>query len=131
VTDKPKKKSKGISPTARALAECRKRGYIAQVVERRIPYQFVTIDLFGCIDIIAITPTDIIGIQATGGDSGNHAARVHKILAEPRAMAWLNTGARLEVWSFAKRGERGTRKLWTLREQAITVDDFAAASEAA
>lgn len=46
-----------MSPTARALAECRKRGWVAQVVEQTIPRTFIKRDLFGVIDIIAVKPT--------------------------------------------------------------------------
>lgn len=115
------------SPTQRSLAECRKRGWIAQVVERFNVYSKKKIDLFGVIDIVVITPTGILGIQATGG--GNHSHRVVKALAEPRLQSWLAAGGLFEVWSWDKRGERGKRKLWTLRTERLTAN--AAKSEAA
>jgi hypothetical protein len=105
------------SPTQRTLAECKKRGWIAQVVERWNPHAHVRQDLFGVIDIVAITHDGLLGIQACAGAS--HAARMAKCSAEPRAHAWLGAGARLEVWSWAKRGARGKRKVWTLREEHI------------
>lgn len=109
-----------MTPTARSLAECRKRGWDAQVVERYNQYARRRIDLFGVIDIVAITPTGILGIQATSNNGGTHAARVHKALAEPRLVRWLRAGAHFEVWSWAKQGARGERKLWTLRaEEAV------------
>jgi hypothetical protein len=125
-----------ISPTQRTLAECRKRGYIAQVVERFNPHAHVRVDLFGVIDIVAITPAGILGIQACAGSS--HAARRDKILAEPRVKAWLEAGGRMEIWSWAKQGATGARKRWTLRAESIEVADMpktgvsvpAAASEA-
>jgi hypothetical protein len=46
-----------VSPTARALAECRKRGWIAQTVEQTIPRTFIKRDFLGVIDIIALTPS--------------------------------------------------------------------------
>jgi hypothetical protein len=106
------------SPTQRTLAECKKRGWTAGIVERRIPYRPISIDLFGCIDIVAITSTGIMGIQACAGAS--HAARRTKALAEPRLATWLGAGARFAVWSWSKRGERGKRKLWALREEEIS-----------
>jgi hypothetical protein len=114
-----KKRKKGTSPTARSLAECRKRGWVAQVVERYNPHAHVLQDLFGCIDIVAITDKGIMAIQATGGDGGVHAARVAKVLAEPRAKKWIDAGGRFEVWSWAMRGAAGTRKMWTLRVEDI------------
>jgi hypothetical protein len=106
-----------MSPTARSLAECRKRGWECQVVEHYNFYTKRKHDLFGVIDIVACTPNGILGIQATTGD--NHAARVTKSLAEPRLARWLASGARFSVWSWSKRGDRGKRKLWTLREEAL------------
>lgn len=114
-----KKRKKAVTPTARTLAECRKRGWTAGVVERWNAHVHILQDLFGCIDIIALTPDGILAIQATGGDGGAHAARVKKILAEPRAKKWVESGGRFEVWSWAKRGDRGARKLWTLRVEDV------------
>jgi hypothetical protein len=102
----PKKKRKrrsGPSPTALTLEECRNRGWTAEVVEQRIPKTFITRDFIGVIDIIAFSPSDgIIGIQATSGSGGNHAARVHKALAEPRLIKWLRAGGKFQVWSWKK-----------------------------
>lgn len=120
-----KKRKKAKSPTARSLEELRKRGYICQVVEHRIPKSFVTVDFIGCIDIIAFRDGEIVGVQATSDSGGNHSARRHKILAEPRARKWLEAGGKLWLWSWAQRGAAGERKLWTLRFEPITLDDFA------
>ncbi len=106
-----------MTPTQRTLAECRKRGYHVQVVERFCVYSKRRIDLFGVIDLVAITPTGILGIQCTSG--ANHASRRTKALKEPRLQAWLEAGARFSVWSWSKRGSAGKRKLWTLREEEI------------
>lgn len=118
-----------MSPTQRALAECRKRGYEAQVVERWNWHAKKRVDLFGCIDIVAVAapvslaalalPRAIIGIQVTSGT--NHAARVAKIKAEPRMTAWAKAGGLVWVWSFAKRGAQGKRKTWTLRETEVVL----------
>lgn len=104
------------SPTQRTLAECRKRGWTVQVVEKFNTFTKQRIDLFGCIDIVAITPDGILGIQACSG--GDHATRLKKSLAEPRIHEWLKH-AQFAVWSWAKRGERGKAKRWTLREEAV------------
>lgn len=133
-----KKRSKPASPTARTLAECRRRGWIAQVVEKfvRFPPPGHRVDLFGVLDLVAIVSevdtsisypfgedpprrgVALLGIQAcSGGTSGggSTAARRDKILAEPRARAWVEAGGLLELWSWSKRGDRGKRKLWALR----------------
>ncbi len=127
-----KKRRKGTSPTARTLAELRKRGWTAQVVERRLPRTFTTVDLFGVIDLVAITPctvamgpsdSAILGIQATTG--AHHADRRDKILAEPRARAWIGAGGRLELWSWSLRAA-GKAKRWTLRVEEFTADSWPA-----
>lgn len=120
----PAKRKSSTSPTQRTLAECRKRGIVAQVVERWNPHARVRVDLFGVIDLVAIVPRvvtihgqaiagQIVGIQACAGAS--HAERRTKILAEPRARQWVEAGGRLELWSWSKRGDRGKAKRWTLR----------------
>lgn len=107
-----------MSPTQRTLAECRKRGWTAQVVERFNSYTKRRIDLFGVIDLVVITPGGILGIQTTSGSGGNHSARMLKARTEPRLRLWLEAGGKFEVWSWAKRGARGKRKTWTLRTEA-------------
>jgi hypothetical protein len=126
-----------MTPTARTLAECRKRGWVAQVVEQTIPRTFIKRDLFGIIDVIALVPRSclclackvggactlptvsahIVGIQATSGT--NHAARREKALAESRLKAWRDAGGKFEIWSWSKAGARGKRKTWTLRTEGL------------
>jgi len=134
----PKRKSRSTY-SARTITECRRRGWIAGNVERRIPFpkpQGTTIDLFGVIDIIAIDLSAplgrrTIGIQATsGGTGGSHSPHRAKILAEPRARQWIEAGNRLELWSWAKQGARGKAKRWTLRVEVFMVESWAPAQEA-
>jgi hypothetical protein len=112
-----KRRKKTESPTARALKECRKRGWTSQVVERWNAWAKKRLDLFGVIDVVAITPDGILGIQVTTGT--NHASRREKILAEPNVRAWVAAGGRFELWSYAQRGASGKRKLWTLRVETF------------
>jgi hypothetical protein len=86
------------SPTARTLERARKLGYTIQVVERWNPHAKIRQDLFGCIDLVAITPSGIVGIQACAASS--HAARRTKALLEPRLAAWCRAGGHFEVWSW-------------------------------
>lgn len=113
-----KKRKKAVSTAARTLAECRKRGWLAATVEKWNPHVKIRQDLFGCIDIIAVTPDGILAIQSCSNDSGGgHTEHVKKILAEPRAKKWVVSGGRFELWSWGRRGAAGTRKLWTLRTE--------------
>lgn len=129
----PKKKRKSSSTyNSRTLGECRKRGWVAGVVERRIPFprpRGTTLDLFGVIDVVALdlsAPVGqrTVGIQTTsGGTGGSLAPHRAKILAEPRAKQWVEAGNRLELWTWAKQGARGKAKRWTLRVERFEVRD--------
>jgi hypothetical protein len=94
-----------MSPTQRALKHLRSLGYQAQVVEKWNAFAKIRVDLFGCIDIVAVRPgVPVLGVQCTS--HGNLAARVKKslVLGQP----WLATGhAQLECWAFRKlKGQR-------------------------
>jgi hypothetical protein len=125
-----RRRAEGIvsSPTARTLAKLREEGWTAQVVERFNPYSKTRVDLGGGIDIVAWsslgpeTLSGIMGVQACAGAS--HAARRDKLLALPSMREWVAAGARLEIWSWAKQGARGARKLWTLRREALELAMF-------
>lgn len=113
------------SPTQRTLAECRKRGWTAAVVEKWNPHAMIRQDLFGCIDIVALCQFPdyqyaTLGIQACAG--GDSAKRVKKAMEEPRLVQWLMCNNRFAVWSWRKAGPRGKRKLWTLRIVEIFFD---------
>lgn len=125
---------KRISPTQRTLAECRARGWTAEVVERWIPNRGtdengklttrpggVRKDLFGFCDVVAITDTGrMVFIQATSGP--NVAARKTKILTECSAnlIAVLNAGVKVEVWGWRKLKKPVGRKYWQVRVEEIT-----------
>lgn len=110
-----------MTPTQRTLKRARELGFEAQVVEKWVPQARRRVDLFGCIDVIAVQPgVGIIGIQTTSGT--NHSARMAKARAEPRLQTWLGAGGRFECWSWAKRGARGKRKTWELRREALTAN---------
>lgn len=122
-TPKPKRKSKGPSPTARAMAYYRGLGFAVEKVEQRLPHTFITRDLFNVVDLIAIKAgIGIVGVQVTSGS--NHAARRTKACDEPLLREWMLSGGRFEILSFAKRGARGERKLWTEKRDPLTLDDL-------
>lgn len=102
------------SPTSRTLAELRRAGSIAGVVERWNAHQRIRQDLFGFLDLVAIRPdvVGVLGIQATSGSNG--AGRVAKILAEPRALVWVRAGNGLQVWSW-RQVQIGRRRRWSAR----------------
>lgn len=112
-----------MSPTQRSLAVLRKAGWTCAVVEHWIPTIKIRRDLFGFADVLAIHPQvpDTLAIQVTS--SSNLAARLKKILAEPRAFVWLaSPHRRIELWGWAKRGARGKRKTYQVRRARIVRD---------
>lgn len=100
-----------MSPTQRTMAEVKRLGGRAAIVERWNPHAHVRQDLFGFIDVLAIVPCDathhhysgfaaLIAIQAT--TQANAAARVGKILGLEAARLWLRTSNMIEVWGWRK-----------------------------
>jgi hypothetical protein len=84
----------------------------------------VRMDLFGCIDVVAVGKphSGVLGLQACAGSG--HAARVNKIVAIPEAKLWCECGNRLWVMSWTKKDVEGSRKKWHPRIQEIKVEDF-------
>jgi len=123
-----------ISPTQRTLKALKQMGYKCAVVERwlqhvwRAPGQGrgVRQDMFGIIDIIALTPTGVLGIQSTGRDFAGH----HRMLTcekQEACINWLITpGTALELWGWrkvkAKRG--GKAMVWRERVRKYKLGDF-------
>jgi hypothetical protein len=102
------------SPTQRTLAELKKRGYLAAVVEKWNPHARIRQDLFGCIDILALKDGATLAVQATSGS--NVASRVKKIaeneaLPEMRAAGWS-----IAVWGWRK----ASNGRWQLREVDVS-----------
>ena len=127
------------SPTARSLDLCRDLGWTAGVVERWCGPAKKRIDLFGCIDVVALdftvtyietdplsgyvyTRSGIVGIQCCA--ASGHAAHVTKAKAEPRLKLWLEAGGRYEVWSWHKYAKPKDGKWWRVRREAITLADL-------
>lgn len=89
------------SPTARTLEWCREGGWLVDVVERRIR-RTVTKDLFGFIDIVALTVDgETIAIQATS--AANVAARRTKIAESENLPVVLAAGWRVWVMGWDHR----------------------------
>jgi hypothetical protein len=96
---------------------------VAEKVEQRLPVpgKFITRDLFGFADIVAIQPgrVGVLAVQATS--SSNLSARDKKVRAEQKARLWLEAGNRIQIHGWALRGPRGKRKVWTLNVREIAI----------
>lgn len=98
------------SPTQRTLAHLRAAGYpLVQVVEKWNPHARIRQDLFQILDVLAVSETEIVGVQATSGS--NVAARVAKITESDALPILRKAGIRILVHGWRKVGGR-----WQLRE---------------
>lgn len=108
-------KRKGPSPTQRSLKKLREEGYLAEVVEKRLPRVFITKDLYGFLDILAIRPGEILGVQTTS--AGNVAARLTKIREHENYAAVVASGMRVVVHGWNRPTK--TRRRWVLRVEEV------------
>lgn len=79
-------------------------------------------DLFGIIDIVAITDEHTIGVQACAGSG--LAAHRDKMLEHPEAvMRWVRCPSRkLELWAWRKLARKGNR-IWFARREEVLVEN--------
>ena len=112
-----------MSPTQRTLGWLKKNEIPAGIVERWIGPAKRRVDLFGFIDLVAIYPDSIVGIQVTSGS--HHADHKRKILDSPQAPMWLHQG-RIELWSWSKKKVKRAGKAvrWIPRIENITLESF-------
>lgn len=103
------------TPCARTIKLLRDEGFQVDVVERRIPRCFISKDLFGMFDLVAVRSDlpGVLGVQATSGS--NHAARVKKVKGNPILSVWLQAGNRAEVISWKKDREG----CWVARREVV------------
>ena len=115
----------GKSPTERTLALLKDLGLTSGIVERRLPHRRnLSLDLFHIIDIIALTPFGVMGVQSTGQDFAGHRRK----LTEERALEsarWLRTpGTSLMLIGWRKLKSKPGRPTWTPRIEMIQMDDL-------
>ncbi len=119
-----------MSPTARTIKRLKAEGWAVAVVEKKVPYTFTSVDLFGIGDLLAMRAGEpLVLIQCTSG--ANVSSRRRKSLASPHLATWLSTGARFVVHGWARQGKAGYRKLWVLRVVELTVADVEEARDEA
>lgn len=99
-----------MSPTQRSLAELKKRGYRAAVVERWNSFAKIRQDLFGVVDVLALGNGETLAVQCTS--ASNMAARVSKIADAEATPEMRKSGWRILVWGWRK----DAKGKWVLRE---------------
>ena len=107
-----------MTPTQRTLAELRKRGYLAEVVEKWNPYGRDGFgsrkDLFGFIEVLALRDDETLAVQTTS--ASNVSARVKKIADADALSAVRKAG-----WYVVVHGWRKNAKgRWVLREVDVS-----------
>ena len=117
---------KGLSATQRTLRALEQRGCHCGIVERF--NRFVgphgkRIDLFNIIDLIALYPNSICGVQCCSGAFAQHD---RKILENEMAKAWLESGGTLELWSWRKlkKVRGGKQMVWQPKVKRYCLEDF-------
>ena len=100
------------SPTQRSKARLIQEGYTVAITERWNQFARIRQDLFGFVDLLAISAEETLAVQTTSGS--NAAKRVQKIRECPAAKVWLEgfPQRQIVVHSWAKRGAKGKAKRW-------------------
>jgi hypothetical protein len=110
------------SPTQRSLDFLRKTGWTVCVVEKWIPQTMQRKDAFGFGDLlgckVGVPGATLFQVTSTS----NLSARREKIKGIPEAGIWLAAGNRIVLHGWAKRGPKGKRKVWTLKEEIFCED---------
>ena len=114
-----------MSPTARTMDAVRKSGGLIDVAECYNAFSGRRRDLFGFIDLVAIYPGRIIGIQAC--TTGDQSKRIKKICEDKRdtAAAWLAAGGEIHVWGWKQYKKAVGGRRWRETVSVIGLDSLA------
>ena len=115
-----------MTNTSRTLKFVRDLGYTAGMVERFLSFAGKfgkRVDLFNIIDLIAIKPGEILGVQSCGSAFSEH---FKKMLNEEGTKQWLEAGGKLWLvgWRKIKRKRGGKLKVWAPRIYKFSVLDL-------
>jgi hypothetical protein len=97
------------SPTQRTIKHLHDQGYETWVVEYWNSFARQRVDMFGCIDLVAIREGETLAVQTTSGS--NVSARVKKITDNKYLGPMRKAGWRVEVhgWTKGKNGRYALR----------------------
>lgn len=119
----------------------KEQGYATWIVEKPFnPYTKKREDCFNLFDLLAIREDcqGVLGVQACGEDVSSHVTKVLEGWTTPRGESvgpnpylriWLRGNNKAFIWAWRKRGERGKRKTWELREIEFVLKDGAVVAE--
>lgn len=114
-------------PLQRSKALLESDGWKVWKVEQWNQWSMQKTDLFNLMDLVAIKATvqGVLGIQCCGEDVAVHVTKYMEGYTDRKGVfhgpneflpIWKAAGNKILIHSWVKRGERGKRKLWTLRE---------------
>lgn len=117
-----------MTPTERTLHYLKDKGYACDIVERFIPSKPFGFrrDLFNILDIIALTPDGVMGVQSCGSAHSEHMKTLTEIHKE-ESRRWLETpGTSLYLFGWRKlKNRRGMKAMhWEPRVRQITLEDL-------
>jgi hypothetical protein len=99
------------------------------VVERWLPRANKRVDAFGFGDVLAVErffdfypEGGAILIQCTSTSNAPSRVRKMKTTCRNEVENWLKAGNKALVWGWSKRGPRGKRKTWQLKEYPVTLE---------
>ena len=116
-----------MTPTERTLEYLRNQGYFCGIVERFIPSKPFghRVDFLHIIDILALTPDGVMGIQSCGQAYSEHMKTLTEIHSD-ESRRWLETpGTSLYLYAWRKlKNKRGGKAMhWEPRVRQITLED--------
>lgn len=89
-----------MSPTERTLKYLRDRGYYPEITEHWNPFSRTRKDLWGFVDVLALSQFEISAVQCTS--ASNVSARVRKIAESPVLPMLRTLGVRIYVHGWTK-----------------------------
>jgi len=102
-----------ITPMQRSLKILKSQDVIFQRVEYWHHYAKKRFDLYGIIDVLILDGARIIGLQICGNDYQSHIRKL-TIEKKQNSIAWLKSGAELQIWSWRqyKKKRGGKAREW-------------------
>lgn len=115
----------------RTLCEFREHGIMCDIGQRRLMLKrtgegSINKDLFGIIDVVALLPLGIIGVQCCQAKDFAEHWRLLTVERADASRQWLNAGGTLLIyeWRKAKLKRGGEREVWKLRTVNVGLEDL-------
>jgi hypothetical protein len=106
------------SPSALTRRMFEEAGHEIVKLERVVPGTFIKQDVWAA-DMLARQGQQLIAIQAT--DETSHSNKVVRMMKHPQVKNWLLGGVLFFVYSFGKRGKRGSMH-WHFRQTQLVLN---------